>query len=351
MKKTLTSKLRHTLQSLKKRFIPVSLILMYHRVADIKTDPWRLSVSPQHFSEHLEVLQKMACSQRLDHLAHALQQGKIPRRSVVITFDDGYADNLTTAKPLLERFHIPATFFLSTGCIEGHREFWWDELERLILQPLILPDKLQLSIRGMLYEWDLDGDVTLNDDRMRKNISWRAWEEAPGIRHEIYYLLWQLLKPLEDNERQHLLDQMLQWVGTQSLIRSTHSLLRPEEISLLAQGDMIEVGAHSATHVSLPSHSLSYQRDEINGSKRYLEELLGNPLTSFSYPYGDYTPETMALVKDAGFSCACSSHAGGVLLNSDHFQLPRLQVPDWDGEEFEKQLLTWFTEVVHNRPV
>jgi peptidoglycan/xylan/chitin deacetylase (PgdA/CDA1 family) len=344
MKKTITSKLRHTLQSLKKRFIPVSLILMYHRVADIKTDPWRLSVSPQHFSEHLEVLQTMACSQRLDRLAHALQQGKIPRRSVVITFDDGYADNLTTAKPLLERFHIPATFFLSTGCIEGHREFWWDELERLILQPLILPDKLQLSIKGKLYEWDLDGDVTLNDDRMRENISWRAWEEAPGIRHEIYYLLWQLLKPLEDNERQHLLDQMLQWVGTQSLIRSTHSLLRPEEISLLAQGDMIEVGAHSATHVSLPSHSLSYQRDEINGSKRYLEELLGNPLTSFSYPYGDYTPETMALVKDAGFSCACSSHAGGVLLNSDHFQLPRLQVPDWDGEEFEKQLLTWFTE-------
>ena len=344
MKKTLTSKLRHTLRSLKKRFMPVSLILMYHRVADIKTDPWQLSVSPQHFSEHLEVLQKMACSQRLDHLAHALHQGKIPRRSVVITFDDGYADNLTTAKPLLERFHIPATFFLSTGCIEGHREFWWDELERLILQPLILPDKLQLSIRGKLYEWDLDGDVTLNDDRMRKNISWRAWEEAPGIRHEIYYLLWQLLKPLKDNERQHLLDQMLQWVGTQSLIRSTHSLLRPEEISLLAQGDMIEVGAHSATHVSLPSHSLSYQRDEINGSKRYLEELLGNPLTSFSYPYGDYTPETMALVKDAGFSCACSSHAGGVLLNSDHFQLPRLQVTDWDGEEFEKQLLTWFTE-------
>jgi peptidoglycan/xylan/chitin deacetylase (PgdA/CDA1 family) len=344
MKKTVSGKSGTLLQSLKKRFMPVSLILMYHRVTSVKTDPWQLSVSPQHFSEHLEVLQKMGCSLRLDHLAIALRKGKIPRRSVVITFDDGYRDNLTAAKPILERFHIPATFFLSSGYIQGHREFWWDELERLILQPHKLPDKLQLSIRGKVHEWDLDSDVTLNEDHMRKYISWKAWEEAPNIRHEIYYLLWQLLKPLEDNERQHVLDHLKEWTGAQPLIRSTHSLLRPEEISLLAQGDMIEVGAHSATHVSLPSHSLSYQQNEINGSKKYLEDLLGNPITSFSYPHGDYTIETMTLVRDAGFSCACSTISGGVLLNTDHFQLPRLQVSDWDGEEFEKHLITWFSE-------
>ena len=59
MKKTVSGKSGALLQSLKKRFMPVSLILMYHRVTSVKTDPWQLSVSPQHFSEHLEVLQKM----------------------------------------------------------------------------------------------------------------------------------------------------------------------------------------------------------------------------------------------------------------------------------------------------
>ena len=344
MIKTVSGKIGTVLQSLKKRFMPISLILMYHRVANVKADPWQLSVSPKHFSEHLEVLQKMDCSLRLDRLAIVLRKGKIPRRSVVITFDDGYADNITTAKPLLERFHIPATFFLSTACIEGHREFWWDELDRLILEPVMLPDRLQLSIRGTLHEWNLDGDVTFSEDHMRKNSSWRAWEVAPSIRHEIYYLLWQLLKHLEDSERQHVLDQLQEWAGAKPHVRPIHSLLRPEEISLLSQGDMIEVGAHSATHVSLPSHSLSYQQNEINGSKKYLEDLLGNPITSFSYPHGDYTIETKALVRDAGFSCACSTRSGGVFLTTDHFQLPRLQVSDWDGEEFQKQLITWFDE-------
>jgi peptidoglycan/xylan/chitin deacetylase (PgdA/CDA1 family) len=344
MIKRIISSFGNALQLLKKRFMGGALILMYHRVTDVKIDPWQLSVSPKHFSEHLEVLQKKFCALRLDHLVSALRKGKIPNRYVVITFDDGYADNLTTAKPLLESFHIPATFFLSSGCIDGKREFWWDELERLILHPFKLPDKLQLNIKGKPYEWDLNDGVKLDEERIRKNIRWKAWEEATDIRHEIYYLLWQLMKSLEDNERQYLLDQLLEWGEAQLLIRSTHSLLRPEEVSLLAKGDMFEVGAHSATHVSLPSHSLSYQRDEINGSKRYLEKLLGKPLTSFSYPHGDYSPETMAIVRDAGFSCACSSHVGGVLLNSDHFQLPRLQVSDWDGEEFENQLLTWFTK-------
>ena len=345
MIKTISGRIGTILQSFNKRYMPVSLILMYHRVANVKKDFWQLSVSPKHFSEHLEVLQRIACSLRLDHLAIALRKGKIPRRSVVITFDDGYRDNLTAAKPILERFHIPATFFLSSGSIDGNREFWWDELERIILQPLKLPDKLKLNIRGKLHEFDIDNGVNFDEDCMWKNIIWKAWKEAPNTRHKTYYLLWQLMKPLKDNERQHLLDYLLEWAGDQPLIRSTHSLLRPEDISLLAHGDMFEVGAHSATHVSLPSHSLSYQRDEIKESKRYLEELLAIPITSFSYPYGDLTPETMALVKDAGFSCACSSHAGVVLLHSDHYQLPRIQVPNMDGEEFERQLLRWFAEL------
>jgi len=341
MKQTAIGKFKTKLISFKKKFMGTSLILMYHRVTKLYIDPWQLSVSPRHFAEHLDVLQRTVRTLRLDHFATAFLGRKVPKRSVVITFDDGYADNLTTAKPLLERFCIPATFFISTACIEGQREFWWDELERLILHPLKLPDYLQINIHGKRHEWDLSDDTTRIEDRRLKHRSWRPWEEAPSIRHKIYYVLWQLLKPLANNERLHLLDQLQEWTGTPALIRSTHRLLRPEDIHLLAHGDLIEIGAHTATHASLPSHALNYQRKEIDESKRYLENLLNNCLTSFAYPYGDYTPETTALVRDAGFSCACSTHAGGVSWNTGRYQLPRLQVSDCDGEMFEKQLLTW----------
>jgi len=323
MKKRVLGKFRRTLRSLKNRFMQVSLVLMYHRVADINTDPWQLSVSPRHFSEHLEVLQKLACSLRLDRLASALIKGKIPKRSVVITFDDGYIDNLHTAKPLLERFHIPATFFLSTGCIEKNREFWWDELDRLILQPVIIPKRLSLTIQGKKYEWDLDRDLILNEDPIWNNSFWRTLEKAPRIRHGIYYSLWKLLKPMGDSERRDLLEELQEWAGSQPLKPSTQSLLRPGQISLLGKGDMIEIGAHSATHAALPSQSLSYQQDEIKQSKYYLENILGKPITSFSYPHGEYTSKTMALVRDAGFSCACTTDAAVVFSSTDRFQLPR----------------------------
>lgn len=336
-----TTKIKKGLQTLKKRLVSSSLILMYHRVTDIKTDPWSLCVTPQHFSEHLEVLKKSTRMMRLDQLAHYLQRGKIPRRSVVITFDDGYGDNLHTAKPLLERYDTPATFFLTTGCIEQGREFWWDELDRLILQPVILPETLILSIRGKIYEWNLNRDVQYNEDIVHQNSSWRAWEEAPSIRHEIYYSLWKLLKPLVENEQQDVLNQLLAWAGAESCARSTHRLLIPEEISLLGKGNLFEVGAHSVTHASLLAQPVAFQHHEIKKSKAYLDDLLGSPVTSFSYPYGDYMAETVAIVKETGFSCACSTKAGVVSSKTDSFQLPRFEVPDWDGEEFERQLLKW----------
>ena len=342
MIKKITGGLRRRLQLLRNRFRPISLILMYHRVAEVNADPWQLCVAPRHFSEHLEVLQKYACLLRLDQLVQNLQKGKIPGMSVVITFDDGYADNLHTAKPLLEQFGIPATFFLSTGCIKQHREFWWDELDRLILQPVMLPDALQLTIQGKKHAWHLDGDISYNENIMQKNASWRAWEEAPTRRHNIYYSLWQLLKPLEDNERQSVLDTLQAWAGAVPHVRSTHRPLRPEEISVLSKGGLVEIGAHSVNHVALSSHSLSQQHIEINQSKKYLENILGNHITSFSYPYGDYSGETIELVKKSGYSCACTTSPSAITTHTDPFHLPRLGVLDWDGQRFENQLLQWF---------
>jgi peptidoglycan/xylan/chitin deacetylase (PgdA/CDA1 family) len=114
---------------------PGARILMYHRVAEVAVDPWELCVTPQHFAEHLEVLSKFARVVSLSQLTQELDAGKSIDRSIAITFDDGYGDNLLTAKPILEKSDLPATIFVANGYVEQQREYWWDELERLFFQP------------------------------------------------------------------------------------------------------------------------------------------------------------------------------------------------------------------------
>lgn len=116
-------RLRRVVRRVQNRLAPGGLILLYHRIAELGSDPWALSVSPRHFAEHLEVLQKLGITVRLQQLNQTLQSGKRPQRQVVITFDDGYADNLYLGKPLLESYEIPATIFLATGYMVQKREF------------------------------------------------------------------------------------------------------------------------------------------------------------------------------------------------------------------------------------
>ncbi len=151
---------------------------------------------------------------------------------------------------------------------------------------------------------------------------------------------------MAESERQKVLDELLVWAGAKPVGRTTHRALSLKEVVALSQGDLIEVGAHTVTHPTLSALPAASQRGEIEESKNLLEEVLGCPVTSFAYPYGtqtDYTAETVALVREAGFACACSAVEGVVHPLTDRFDLPRVFVQDWDGEEFAKQLSMWFS--------
>ncbi len=149
---------------------------------------------------------------------------------------------------------------------------------------------------------------------------------------------------MAEDERWKVLDDLLTWTGAKPVSRKTHRFLSLQEVSTLPQGELVEVGAHTVTHPTLSALPVASQRDEIQQSKNRLEEVVGRPVTSFAYPYGtqkDYTTETVALVREAGFACACSAVEGIVGSSTDRFQLPRVFVQDWEGEEFAKRLSNW----------
>ncbi|MBI1766323.1 MAG: polysaccharide deacetylase family protein [Acidobacteria bacterium] len=322
-----------------------ALILFYHGVMEAVSDPWRLHLPPARFAEQLDIIKRHATVLRLDELVRGLNEGKLPRRAVVITFDDGYANNLTHAKPLLEKYGVPATIFIASGYLGGQREFWSDELERLLLTPGRLPAHLRLRINGHSPAWDLREAADYQPSDYARHRTWNAWQpETPTLRHTVYRALYQEMQTLPQTEQQRVLAELQAQVEFTAAPRPLHRFLTLAELHSLAQDELIEIGSHTVTHPLLPHLSPAEQEGEIHDSKIALEEITGRPVTSFAYPYGRYTAETARIVRATGFLSACAAEGTVTQAKADLFQLPRCPVQDWDGAQFERLLTWWFRQ-------
>jgi len=297
------------------------VILMYHRVFEASSDPWELCVSPKHFGEHLELLRRHYQVLSLHELVRLLRDGQLPKRGVVLTFDDGYADNLWNARPLLEKYETPATVFITSGSIDSPTEFWWDGLQRTLLHPKTLPKHLQLSVQDRLYEWP----VTSSEDRQRA-----------------YAAIHQILQPLKPSNRNQVMNDLLAWSEMDPMARSDYLPLATTELIQLAQSEFVDIGAHSVTHPLLAGMSQANQTAEIAGSRQKLEAILGCPVDTFSYPWGNLTSETVEIVKAAGFEIALTSDGKAVEVGANPFRLGRFGVGDWGREKFKQHLNSFF---------
>lgn len=309
------------------------VILLYHRVIELPTDPQLLCVSPTHFAEHLEVLRRVAAPMKLSEMVAAAD--RLPERAAVaITFDDGYWDNLHIAGPLLRAAGVNATVFATTG--HRDREFFWDELDRIFLQPGTLPRTL--DVRALAYS------AYLGDDAVLENlIVWDVTQPAvPTARHRIYRELCELIHRANADARELTLNELTAWAGMGKAGRASHRMMTSDEIRAMGRDPAYELGAHTRRHPRLVSESPSSQKDEIANE---LKAMVGSSVRGFSYPFGtrhDYTAETVGFVRDAGYAYACSNFNGLVMPGTDPYQLPRFLVRDWDGAEFERRLAGFF---------
>lgn len=296
-------------------FDPPVLVLLYHRVASLSSDPLMLSVTPDHFRAQLRYLKEHFPLLRFED-----DWSQVKKPSVVITFDDGYADNLTEALPILEELEIPATFFISTGTLGKMKEFWTDELGRILLAERQYPEQFVLD----------------------KDEQARLWKTASvGNREKLYrYLLCRLQKALPA-VRELVLTELRCWAGEAETGREEFRLMTPTEVEKLAASRMSTIGAHTVLHSRLSSLDKDSQREEILESKRQLEMISGSEVKVFAYPYGtrsDYDDTSMAICRDAGFVKVASNFKGVAHRRTDPLQIPRHTVRNWPVSTFAGKL-------------
>jgi peptidoglycan/xylan/chitin deacetylase (PgdA/CDA1 family) len=321
---------------------PRALVLMYHRVAEPDADIWNLAVSPAHFEQHLRVLQQLGNVIPATELVERLQSRTLKRRSIVITFDDGYVDNYLNAYPLLAQYQLPATFFIVSGNVGMAQEFWWDELAGILLLSEQLPESLLLVLPG-----ETRLDINLKAEQLtpalrKQHQLWRASDAVPPThRAALFYRLWQYLRPLTASDQQLLLQQLRVWAGQPAYSRPTYHCLSLKQLRELSENTLFTIGAHTVTHPALASHPATVQEHELAAGRQALCAAIGQPVELLAYPYGSYSRETAAIAAQLGFNAAFTTESRLITATAEIHTLGRFQVNNWNGDEFKRHLALW----------
>jgi len=293
-----------------------TLVLLYHRVTHVDHDPYGFVVHPDRFAQQCDVLRRR-------HDVVRLRDANGTRPEVAITFDDGYADNSREARDILAAAGLPATFFITAGRLGQRAEVWWDRLEQIVMRCEPADGYIDVEIDGRRL-W---ADIRSSTARARAHLAlyWRLRRLRPAV--------------IESS-----LTQLEGQLGIKTVDRDTHRWMNGEELCALSATAGVEVGAHTLTHPLLATLPTDEQRTEIDGSRDQLERLLNTRVTLFSYPFGGhdaFDPVTTQLVRESGFTLACTGTGGLASQDCYPFLIPRNVVGDWDADTFARWVDHW----------
>ena len=297
---------------------------MYHRIAEEAFDPWGLAVSPTRFSDQMQWAGRTREILSLAEFADRHRRGSLPPEALAVTFDDGYACATTTAAPVLQLLGIHATVFIAPDLVGGHREFWWDELQRMVIEC----DGATLEVEGKTVELGVRHD----DDG-----TWLPARPAATDRQRAFKHIWAKLSVLPPERIERVMTNLRDQAKLDPEPRETHRLMTAEEMREL-DAATISFGSHSLAHASLPSLPSREKVRHILQSLERCEAITGRRPLSFAYPFGQHDDEAEALVEHAGFECACTTEQAAVGLVSEGFALPRLHVGNWSAAQLKRAL-------------
>jgi len=277
---------------------PWLTVLSYHRAApstaDNEYDEGVVDVTPSALDEHLAMLRHGCDVITLAQLSAFVRGAKLPANPVLLTFDDGYLDNHDVVLPLLVRHGLTAVFFVATSYIEERRLFWWDHVNALLKRSR--KEHLELT-----YPYAVR--APLGPSRAQRNAA-----IATVLR---------IIKRHYDLDLGRLLDHVS--VAAEVAIgrdeeraRADSLLMTWEHVRALRRAGM-DVQSHTSTHRVLQTLSPTSLDRELRGSRRKLEDVLGERVGAISYPVGKPLRGAIDIrdaVRDAGYELGFSNCTG-----------------------------------------
>ncbi len=286
---------------------PSAAILMYHSVMD---DPSRESQtlggiihSTAVFTRQMELLAREFVPISLDDLLSALANGRPLRpRSVVVTFDDGYADNLEVATPILNRVGVPATFYITVNCVESDTLPW--------------PSRLR-------YAFHTTNNISWND---RNEVIWPLSDF--GERDRAFLSASDRCAQLAGEPQFAFVRQVEEDLTAGPPQPSQRLMMTWDQVRDLAKNGHI-VGSHTLTHPNMAYVDASSAKEELTDSKRQLETVLQSPVVHFSYPCPALSPHwnksTRKMTEEVGYRTAVTTTGGPVTQQDDLLTLHRVR--------------------------
>ena len=285
-------------------------IVSYHRITGRQVDEIESSLPflftyQRTFKSHLKFMRKWYRIMTFEDLSAHIQNKDIPWDSLIITFDDGYEDNYSQAYPVLKELDIPATFFIVSGRIGAveFKPFWWD--------------------RAYYYFRKLkemkSGGATLSLGGEMASL-FEEFEGNPS-------LLFKKLNEWESGKIENLLDEFGKQndMPAEDLISCNRMLTWDAVLEMRGHA---EFGSHTCSHGNLLEMGREKQLEEINASKKKIEQKVEKRVTAFSYPAGNTNEQLKALVREAGYSFAVTAERD-INRPEDRYALKRINI--WEG--------------------
>ncbi len=281
-----------------------SIFMFHHVVPDVSAHlNGDLYVSARFFNAWLASLRKSSVDiiSLSDAVGRIRDPGPRPskRRFVVITLDDGYADNFTCALPILEKFNAPFTLYVTTDLVERGGSLWWIGLERLIARN----DAIEVA-------------------PMQKRFAISSLRAKTAALYEITD--WAVLNI---ERRAPMLRAVFDRYGVSALDATDEAGLSREQLRALARHPLATIGGHTTGHHDLTGLNEQEAYREMSDNKLFLENLLDIPIEHFAYPYGACSRREADIAGQAGFKTSTTTRMGCLFPEhaDDLLALPRCE--------------------------
>ena len=310
--------------------------LMYHRIDVSETDPWSICVSIKFFEEQIKFLKNNFNIISSDDLIEQVTTNNIIKNSICITFDDGYADNYINAKPILEKYNCPATFFISTAFINSTKHFWWDELEIILLHSIELPGRLLLEFNGEIHSYIFD-ENKLTEKQLVQHAHWKWYETPPTDRCEMFLKIWGKLRLLINDDIEMHINVLRMWAGAKNITNSRIPM-NDHQLIELSKNPLFTIGMHTHTHPDLKGKHMAFQLEEITICKKTLNTKYRVDSNCLAYPYGRYDDDTIKAVKKLKVKACFTTCATDMYVYLDMTIIGRCQMFDEGSASLQKLL-------------